>query len=81
MYQSSEPGSETTLPSAKIGIALGSLVCFSTIVIAILSIFELIARGWNSTGLMQTWLHLPHCIGHGPKFFSMNSILQEIDIP
>jgi hypothetical protein len=50
-------------------------------VIAILSIFELIARGWNSTGLMQTWLHLPHCIGHGPKFFSMNSILQEIDIP
>ncbi len=31
MSQSSEPGSETAAPSAKMGIALGSLACFSTI--------------------------------------------------
>lgn len=39
--------SGTAATSAKIGIALGSLSCFSIIAFGIWSVFELIARGWN----------------------------------
>lgn len=39
--------SESRYTSAKIGIVLGSLACFSIIAFGILSIFELIAREWN----------------------------------
>lgn len=47
MSQSLEPGSGTAATSAKIGIALGSLSCFSIIAFGIWNVFELIARGWN----------------------------------
>lgn len=39
--------SGTAATSAKIGIALGSLSCFSIIAFGIWNVFELIARGWN----------------------------------